>query len=163
MESKMTRVLLCFSFGIACSPIEKNVTATKGAPEVSPSESGTTLDSASTDDEDEDIELGEAPYILSATGYFEDYPNIGKVIEITVNYLDAQDDIDDGFIHLEYSSSRASGNESFSIDGHEVVESDGVVTMAFRNANSNFDYNFKVMLEDIEGHLSQRIEFDVSE
>ena len=144
----------------ACSPVEKNVTATNANTDVSPSETGLIEDSSSIDNEDTDIELGEAPYILSAMGNFEDYPNIGKVIEITIDYLDAQNDVDDGFVHLQYSSSRASGNESFNIDGHEVVESDGVVTMAFRNVNQNIPYTFKVTLEDVEGHLSQQVEFD---
>ena len=149
---------------LSCVPsVTEKDTQDETSVEVNDGEQGQLSDSGdSGNSEDTAIELGEAPYITDASGSFEEYPNIGMVIEIKISYLDAQDDVDDGFLHLDYSSGRGSGSVQTNIDGHQVYVDEGVANMAFTNVNSNMTYSFTAMLEDIEGHLSQRVSFEVA-
>ena len=100
---------------------------------------------------------GVSPTITSLSASFEEYPNIGMVLEVTAAYTDPQDDVDGGAVSMSYSEDDGKPEEmELSIDGSDawVVTVEGTVVFALSGFDTGTTYVVTVMLTDSSGNSS---------
>ena len=101
---------------------------------------------------------GVSPTITSLSASFEEYPNIGMVLEVTAAYTDPQDDVDGGEVALTYAEEGEKSEEmDLSIDGSDAwVDTDeGTVVFALSGIDTDYTYELLVMLTDSSGNSSE--------
>ena len=96
----------------------------------------------------------DAPVITNLTTFFNSYQGIGDVIEVHINYEDAQDDLLNGFAIVTYSG----GGGEIPIDNESAMLEDGEITILFDGVDTASDYSFAVALRDASGNESETVE-----
>ena len=111
---------------------------------------------SSDDDGEETIEEndGESPEITGTNAFFNSDPTYGDIIELYINYDDPQDDVEEGKLYIDYSSSEESNSITASIDGQEALLETGEVFVYFQGVNDTIEYTFTIILEDSSGNQS---------
>lgn len=100
---------------------------------------------------------GESPQINSVRAAFEDYPNIGTVIEVGIVYYDPQDDVEDGVVTVVLTNEDEIEEEiELDIDGSNawIDSDDGEVVFAVSGADDDMVYAVQVTLADSSGNSS---------
>lgn len=127
-----------------------------------------TVDDTSSSGDDTSVGEG-APVLTDILGTFEDYPNIGDVVEVVITYEDNEGDVDGGVVHLDMESVDTGATASFDvdIDGElaraEINPDDDstVVIVAVQVPSTRDSYLVTVTIEDAGGNESNELEVTV--
>ena len=88
---------------------------------------------------------------------FEDYPNIGFLLEIGISYTDANDDVDGGQLILGFEDEASGDGSEFTTDiGGEFayIDSSGEIILAVDGVDSGLDYTVTAVIRDVAGNSS---------
>ena len=112
----------------------------------------------SDNDGEEEIEEndGASPEITGTSAFFNSDPTYGDIIELHVNYDDPQDDVEEGKLYIDYSSSEESNSITADIDGQDALLETGEVFVYFQGVNDTLEYTFSIILEDSSGNQSDQ-------
>lgn len=105
----------------------------------------------------------DAPTITSLTVVFDDYPNIGKVLEVEIAYTDPQDDVDGGEVDATVSSDAGDSQDlTLPIDGSSawIDDQSGDVIFALEGVDTSTTYHVSLRLCDAAGNCSAESEAD---
>ena len=99
----------------------------------------------------------DAPVITAMRAGFEDYPNIGFLLEIGISYTDANDDVDGGQLILGFEDEASGDGSEFTTDiGGEFayIDSSGEIILAVDGVDSGLDYTVTAVIRDVAGNSS---------
>ncbi len=108
----------------------------------------------------------DAPVITEMRAGFEDYPNIGMVLEVGIKYTDANDDVDGGqlILGIQEGDSQESDEVITDIGGeHAYIDSSGEIILASADFDTGLDYTITAIIQDVAGNASQTSSASTSE
>ena len=132
---------------------------------------GQTDDTAEEEDTEENN--GDWPDPLDTNGpslgemeaRFDDYPNIGTVIEVTITFFDPQDDVDGGWVVLSVNGGDYVDAETEAKIGGQSNQAwieEGLIWFVIPNVHDYESYDITVMVKDKKDHRSNILEGTVS-
>ncbi len=103
---------------------------------------------------------GEPPVLLEVEASFDDYPNVGWVIETRMTFTDVDNDVDGGKVLLSVALEGEEPEEQIiAIDGTGAIHmaDQGQVFFAIEVANDSVEVLMDVALEDRAGNMSNQL------
>lgn len=99
---------------------------------------------------------GDAPTIRELVVFFDNYPNIGDVLEIQAVFEDAQDDVDGGTLDFTIvpASTGEGVDQQAEINGSDARVEDGAVMVTLQDIEVNDSYEVRAVLTDASGNRS---------
>lgn len=155
----MNRLFMtCFVLLAGCTVSTTNNNFAGGGGDYTPSSSDTSLS-------DTAMPVTSTPTLGAVTAVFDEYPSYGDVIEVTVAYTDAEDDLEGGTIFLTVGLSQSDGATSdadmeISIDGSSAWTSNGDLVFVLGGAklDTSASYSLSFYISDAAGNESNEVD-----
>lgn len=147
----MIHLLALAVLGMACAPDDGDDFRTCFGDECDyGSDTGSSSESSST------------PQLENPTAYWDDYPNIGRVVEVSADYTDAEDDLVGGTLSTEvFDDGESLGSLEAEIEQDEgsawVPEDETTVYFVIQNLNEGTAYEIDFEVTDLAGNTSDTV------